>query len=96
MSMSRKNQPRIFSVIFLYLVTGIASADRLIPEITTAGEVKSPLAVVPFAWQGLGVPPSEDIAGVIEANLFLISYSIRGKHQHLSPLTQFFCLLINV
>lgn len=69
MNMNGKNRSRILLAVFLYLTAGIAWADRLIPEITVAGEVKSPVAIVPFVWQGLDGPPSEDIAAVIEANL---------------------------
>jgi len=44
-------------------------AERLIPEITTAGESRSPVAVVPFAWADPASKPPEDIAQIIQANL---------------------------
>jgi len=54
---------------FLLLAFSQNLFARITIEITEGTEGTSPIAVVPFAWQGAGQAPPEDIASVIEANL---------------------------
>ena len=57
-----------FFTFSLILLLSSPSYAELIIEITQGVEGALPIAVVPFAWQGL-TPPPEDIAAVITADL---------------------------
>lgn len=57
----------LFLLLTLFLTTSMAES-RITIEITEGTEGTTPIAVVPFAWQGAGPTPL-DIAGVIEADL---------------------------
>jgi len=53
----------------LYLAVGAAGTwAQLTIEISEGSDNPTPIAVVPFAWQGGGAPP-EDIAGVVDGDL---------------------------
>lgn len=54
--------------LMLFLWQGVAAAALTI-EITEGVEGAMPVAVVPFAWQGTGNPPSQQVADVISADL---------------------------
>jgi len=64
----REHLKTLFAALVL-IHAGSASAERLIPEITTAAEGRSPIAIVPFGWEDAATAPPEDIAQVIESNL---------------------------
>ncbi|HLT91951.1 MAG TPA: Tol-Pal system beta propeller repeat protein TolB [Woeseiaceae bacterium] len=54
-------------IAWLLLLPGLAAAQLEI-EITRGAGKQTPIAVVPFGWQGAGAPPI-DVAGVIAADL---------------------------
>ena len=57
-------------IIFLLAVLPFMNANAALTiEITEGVEGALPIAVVPFDWEGPGVPPEEDITGVIAADL---------------------------
>ena len=59
---------RIIVFLAVFLWQGLAAAGLTI-EITKGAEGAVPIAVVPFAWQGQGAPPAEDVAAVVAADL---------------------------
>ena len=64
---------RTFSLSFVALVLlalpVVAPYATLEIEITSGVNAASPVAVVPFAWQGTGPAPTVDVADVIGADL---------------------------
>ena len=62
--MNRKS----FIAVFILLLFSNCAQARITIEITEGTEGTAPVAVVPFAWQGVGPVPM-DMASVIEANL---------------------------
>lgn len=72
---------RLLTTLLLGLTAGFgpAAAQELTIEITQGVEGAVPIAVVPFGWQGAGVPP-EDLAGIVAADL-----ARSGRFETLSP-----------
>jgi len=66
-----KHLPPILSRALVSLLLALAAAAaraELTIEISQGSDNPTPIAVVPFAWQGSGVPP-EDVASVIDGDL---------------------------
>lgn len=60
----------VISVLgMLSAVSFTSLASRLTIEITQGGQATTPVAVVPFGWQGTAPKPPHDISRIIEANL---------------------------
>lgn len=57
-----------FALAALLALAALAARAELTIEITQGVDDPTAIAVVPFNWQGVGVPP-EDIAGVIDGDL---------------------------
>ncbi|MEJ1439032.1 MAG: Tol-Pal system beta propeller repeat protein TolB [Candidatus Sedimenticola sp. (ex Thyasira tokunagai)] len=55
--------------LLLMLLCVSLNAAALNIEITRGAEGALPIAVVPFGWTGPGVPPAEDIAGIVRNDL---------------------------
>lgn len=63
---------RLLALVFaalLFAVAGPARAQGLTIDIVNGNPSAIPIAVVPFAWEGAGLPPETDVAEVIRANL---------------------------
>ena len=54
-------------ILFALLLASAAGAELQI-EINQGVENPTPIAVVPFAWQGVGSPP-EDVAQIVDSDL---------------------------
>jgi TolB protein len=59
----------LFLAALLCAVVGPARAQGLTIDIVNGNPSAIPIAVVPFAWEGAGLPPDTDVAEVIRANL---------------------------
>ena len=66
--MSRILLPSLIAVVLLVLPVAAPQATLEI-EITSGVNTASPVAIVPFAWQGEGAAPAVDVADVIGADL---------------------------
>jgi len=58
--------PALFSA--LLMVVSLSARAELVIEITQGVDDPTAIAVVPFAWQGVGAPP-EDVAQVVQSDL---------------------------
>lgn len=56
-------------LVLLALLGGRAEAQGLTIDIVDGTASAIPIAVVPFAWEGAGLPPETDVSEVIRANL---------------------------
>jgi len=61
---------RLLAVLtsFYLAVTAVSAQAQLTIEISEGSDNPTPIAVVPFAWQGTGAPP-EDIASIVDGDL---------------------------
>lgn len=69
--MLKQTSIRLFALLLLIslALVGRAGAQPITIEITGAAEAAIPIAVVPFRLSGNAAPPSQDVAGIITANL---------------------------
>lgn len=60
---------RLILMLFVLALSGIAAAQSLTIDITDGSRSADPIAVVPFAFEGAGLPPETDVSEVVRADL---------------------------
>jgi TolB protein len=67
--MKKRYSIRLALLLFVLALSGSAFAQGLTIDISNGNRAADPIAVVPFAFEGAGLPPETDVAEVVRADL---------------------------
>lgn len=67
--MNKRFLTRLILMLFVLVASGTVAAQSLTIDITDGSRSADPIAVVPFAFEGAGLPPETDVAEVVRADL---------------------------
>ena len=67
--MNRRFLPRLGFALLLLALSSLALAQGLTIDITDGSRTADPIAVVPFAFEGAGLPPETDVSEIVRADL---------------------------